>query len=77
MSKKCAICGEKVDFYSGKFIKEKYVCRSCYELNEENKLGEPQVDDGTEKHPWTKIAKAYSKPWTYKPWPWGSNKKDK
>ena len=77
MSKKCAICGEKVGFFSGKFISEKYVCSSCYELNEKKRINEPQEDDGREKYPWTKIAEAYSKPSTYKPWSWGSNKKDK
>jgi hypothetical protein len=34
MSKKCAICGENVSFFSGKFISDKYVCNTCYELKE-------------------------------------------
>ena len=45
MSKKCAICGEKVGFSEGKFISEKYVCNTCYELNEKKKSSEPQEDN--------------------------------
>lgn len=45
MSKKCAICGDKIGFSEGKFISEKYVCKTCYGLNEKKKLGEPQEDD--------------------------------
>ena len=45
MSKKCAICGEKVGFSLGKFISEKYVCNACYELNEKNKSSVPQNED--------------------------------
>lgn len=77
MSKKCAICGERVGFFSGKFIAEKYVCKTCFEINEKNKLDEPQEDNDLEKHPWTKIAEASAKASEYKPWSWGSNKKDK
>lgn len=40
MAKKCAICGEKIGFSEGKFISEKYVCNTCYELNEKKKLSE-------------------------------------
>ena len=53
------------------------MCHACYELNEKKKLSEPDEDNGVEKYPWTKIAKAYSKPCIYKPWSWCSNKKDK
>lgn len=77
MSKKCAICGEKVEFFSGKFIEDKYVCISCYELNEKKKLSEPQEDSDQEKYPWAKIAEAYCKPCRYQPWSWGCDKKDK
>ena len=45
MSKKCAICGEKIGFSEGKFISEKYVCKACYELNEKKKLSEPHKDN--------------------------------
>jgi len=76
MSKKCFICGEKVGFFSGKFIAEKYVCLDCYELNEKNKLNEPQ-DNDFEKYPFTKLGEALSKSCTYKPWSWGSDKESK
>lgn len=34
MSNKCDFCGEKVSFFLGKLIADKYVCNTCYELNE-------------------------------------------
>lgn len=40
-----AICGDKIGFSESKFISQKYVCKTCYELNERNKLGKPQEDD--------------------------------
>ena len=77
MSKICSICGEEVGFFSGKFIADKYVCSTCYEVNKKRKLSESQQDNDREEHPWTKIAEAYSKACTYKPWSGGSDKKDK
>ena len=61
MSKKCAICGENVSFFSGKFIADKYVCSTCYEVNKKRKLSEPQQGNDRKEHPWIKIAESYSK----------------
>ncbi|MBW9147937.1 hypothetical protein K2F40_02940 [Clostridium sp. CM028] len=45
MSKKCAICGVEIGFSLGEFISDKYVCNTCYELNEKKKLSEQKEEN--------------------------------
>jgi hypothetical protein len=84
MAKVCLVCGVKVGFFSGKFIGEKYVCKSCYELhelyekeNEMNMTEEEKEEKELDSHNMTKLSEAYAKPFKYKPWSWGSDKKSK
>jgi hypothetical protein len=84
MSKRCMVCGEKVGFFSGKFIGEKYVCKSCYDLhklyekeNEKYLTKEELEERELDSHNMTRLSEAYAKPLKYKPWSWGSDKKDK
>ena len=74
MTKICPVCGEKVGFFSGKFIGEKYVCKACYELN----LRENPIENGEQKeHTLVLMSEAFAKPYKYKSWSWRKSIKDK
>jgi hypothetical protein len=71
----CPLCGNKIGFFSGKFIAEKYVCKACFEAHEKESLA--NQNDEESEYTLLLLSEAYAKSSKYKPWPWSSKKQDK
>ena len=78
MPKICPLCGTKIGLFSGKFIREKYVCKACYELS--LKEGSTDSRDGErdqDEHSAALLPEAFARAYKYKPWSWGKKKENK